>query len=93
MEPSSSPVADILYLKKGHGATGPSLVSIINTSLRSGCALTQFKQAFVQMLLKKSNLDPSLPNKYRTISKLPVVSKHSENVVGKQLTEVRTSHL
>lgn len=40
---------------------GPCILEIINTSLYTG----YFKQAIVEPILKKPNLDPSLPSSYR----------------------------
>lgn len=74
------------------GSIGPCLVSIINSSLQSGCVPAYFKHAVVQPLLKKTNLDPSSPKNYRPISKLPFTSKILEKVVAKQLTAVLTAH-
>ena len=61
------------------------LLHIINFSIVSGSVPSSFKQAVVQPILKKPNLDPSLPNNYRPISKLPFVSKVLEKVVANQL--------
>ena len=94
MRSSSSPV-DILptsVLKNALECIGPCLVSIINSSLQSGCVPAYFKHAVVQPLLKKTNLDPYSPNNYRPISKLPFISKILEKVVAKQLTAVLTAH-
>ena len=88
MKSSSSPL-DILptsMLKEVISSIGPCLVSIINCSLESGSVPSFFKQAVVQPLLKKPNLDPSLPKNYRPISKLPFLSKVLEKVVANQLS-------
>lgn len=45
-----------------------------------------FKHAVVEPILKKPGLDPSHPENYRPISKLPFVSKILEKVVAEQLT-------
>lgn len=65
---------------------GPCLASIINSSLESGRVPSYFKQAVVQPLVKKPNLDPSLLSNFRPISKLPFISKLFEKVVAHQLT-------
>ena len=87
MKPSSSPLDVLLttmFLK--------CITNSINRSLLSGCVPRYFKQAIVQPLLKKSNLDPSLPENYRSISKLPFFSKVLENTVEKQLVETLELH-
>ena len=94
MKSSSSPL-DVLptfMLKDAISSVGPSLVSIINTSLVSGSVPAYFKEAVVQPLLKKPNLDPSVHNNYRPISKLPFISKLLEKVVANQLTSHMTKH-
>jgi len=58
------PISDIL------DSISPSLLSIINSSLVSGIVPSHFKQAIMQPLLKKPNLDPTVLNNYRPISKL-----------------------
>lgn len=87
MKRSSSPL-DVIptsILKEAINSVGPGLVSIINFSLESGSVPSYFKQAVVEPLLKKPNLDPSLPKNYRPISKLPFTSKVLEKVVANQL--------
>uniref|UniRef100_A0A669E0K7 Reverse transcriptase domain-containing protein n=1 Tax=Oreochromis niloticus TaxID=8128 RepID=A0A669E0K7_ORENI len=64
---------------------GPCILEIINTSLYTGSVPSYFKQAIVEPILKKPNLDPSLPSSYRPISKLPLVSKILEKTVAEQL--------
>ena len=87
MKSSTSPLDAIptVMLKEVISSVGPCLVSIINRSLESGSVPSVFKQAVVQPLLKKPNLDPSLPKNYRPISKLPFISKILEKVVANQL--------
>uniref|UniRef100_A0A3P9C069 Reverse transcriptase domain-containing protein n=1 Tax=Maylandia zebra TaxID=106582 RepID=A0A3P9C069_9CICH len=75
---SSSCSVDILphsVLSGSITSIGPTLLSIINSSLRQGCVPSYFKHAEVTPLLKKQNLDPSSASNYRPISKLPFVSK------------------
>ena len=72
-------------LKEVINTAGPSVLSIINSSLATGNVPTCFKQAVVQPLLKKPNSDPSLPCNYRPISKLPFLSKVLEKVILNQL--------
>lgn len=63
---------------------GPTLLSIINNSLRQGCVPSYFKHAEVTPLLKKQNLDPTSPSSYRPISRLPFISKLLEKIVENQ---------
>ncbi len=46
----------------------------------------------VQPILKKTNIDPSLPQNYRPISKLPFMAKVLEKVVVNQLSAVLDGH-
>lgn len=66
---------------------GPSVLSIINTSLSSGVVPASFKSAVIKPLLKKPNFDPEVLNNFRPISNLPFLSKVLERVVSSQLTD------
>uniref|UniRef100_A0A669B1Q4 Reverse transcriptase domain-containing protein n=1 Tax=Oreochromis niloticus TaxID=8128 RepID=A0A669B1Q4_ORENI len=84
---SSSCSVDILphsVLSGSITSIGPTLLSIINSSLRQGCVPSYFKHAVVTPLLKKQNLDPSSTSNYRPISKLPFLSKLLEKIVENQ---------
>uniref|UniRef100_A0A3Q2WWY2 Reverse transcriptase domain-containing protein n=1 Tax=Haplochromis burtoni TaxID=8153 RepID=A0A3Q2WWY2_HAPBU len=72
-------------LKNTFNIVGPFILKLINTSLATGCIPLCFKQAVVQPLLKKQNLDPTVLSNYRPISKLPFLSKVLEKVVYLQL--------
>ena len=87
MHPSSCPLDVIPFtiFKDAFNVLGLQVLSIINSSLSSGCVPDYFKHAVIQPLLKKPGLDPSLPNNYRPISKLPFMSKMLEKVVCEQL--------
>ncbi|KAF7652653.1 hypothetical protein LDENG_00093840, partial [Lucifuga dentata] len=83
-KPSSGPL-DILptsLFLKCFNSVGSSVLSLINLSLSTKCVLSYFKHAIVEPLLKKPNLDPSLPENYRPISKLPFLSKILGSVLG-----------
>jgi hypothetical protein len=73
-------------LKTHLAALAPTMSAIINQSLSSGIFPSEWKSALVTPLLKKSSLDPSVPNNYRPVSNLPFISKVTERVVAKQLT-------
>lgn len=64
---------------------GPSILLTINSSLTKGIFPAAFKHAEVQPLLKKPNLDLSILNNFRPISKLPFLSKVLEKVVSTQI--------
>jgi hypothetical protein len=63
----------------------PLITCIINTSFRSGVVPSQFKQAVVVPILKKSSLDCNSLKNFRPVSNLPFISKILEKVVLKQL--------
>ncbi len=63
----------------------PSILSTFNNSLTSGSVPAYFKSALAETLLKKNNLDPSILNNYRHVSKLPFISKILEKIVFNQL--------
>ena len=75
MKTSPSPV-DILPTsgpKNALESIDPCLVSVINSSMQSGCVPAYFKHVVVQLLLKKTNFDLYIPNNYRPISQLPFI--------------------
>ena len=65
-------------------AISPSVTSIINATLRSAQFPFAWKVAEVTPILKDS--DQEIPNNYRPISLLPVLSKIRERVAHDQLT-------
>ena len=65
----------------------PFITKIINQSLSSGIVPQSFKEAIVNPLLKKSDLDQNVLNNYRPVSNLSFLSKILEKVVFKQLME------
>ena len=73
MRPSSSPcgIVSATFLKTILPVLGPSLLSIISSSLTSGSVPDLFKIASVQPLLKKPSLNPNQLENYRPIAKLP----------------------
>ena len=87
MNPAGSP-ADALpprLFKEVLATIGPTVLSIINSSLSSGTVPCDFKHAVVRPLLKKPGLDPNLLSNFRPISNLPYISKILEKVVYNQL--------
>uniref|UniRef100_A0A3Q3EI49 Alpha-1-antitrypsin homolog n=1 Tax=Labrus bergylta TaxID=56723 RepID=A0A3Q3EI49_9LABR len=80
------------FLKEVFNTVGPSILSIINSSLAEGVVPSAFKHAVVQPLLKKPNLDPTDFNNFRPISKLPFLSKVLEKVVSTQLLSFMTEN-
>lgn len=71
---------------------GPSVLSIINNSLATGHVPSWFKHAIIHPLIKKENLDTSIPGNYRPLYKLSFLSKVLEKVVLWQLTSYPDSH-
>ncbi|XP_023814400.1 arachidonate 12-lipoxygenase, 12R-type-like [Oryzias latipes] len=89
LKPSTCP-SDVIPSKlflKVFDTIGQSVTEMINLSLSTGVFPNIFKHAIVEPLLKKSNLDPSVFQNYRPISKLPFISKILEKVVAKQVSE------
>ena len=83
-KPSSHP-HDFLPLRialDSFDILGPTLVQMINLSLSSGVFPSPFKHAVIQPLLKKPNLDPSIPSNIRPISKLVLPSKLIEKAAA-----------
>ena len=70
-------------LKEGASQLAPSLSNLFNASFRLGVLPQDWKDATISPLYKKG--DPSLPNNYRPISLLSVVSKVCERVVHTKL--------
>uniref|UniRef100_A0A8C6VWY4 Reverse transcriptase domain-containing protein n=1 Tax=Nothobranchius furzeri TaxID=105023 RepID=A0A8C6VWY4_NOTFU len=84
--------APLSLFKSAFQSIGPSILSIINSSLVSGQVPAYFNNAVIHPLLKKPSLDPSLHSSFRPISKLPFISKILEKVVAKQLTAALDEH-
>ncbi len=80
------------FLKNLFEFMGPSILSIVNSSLINGVVPPCLKQAVVFPLLKKSGLDPTELNNFRPISKLPCLSKVLEKVVLSQITPFLTEN-
>lgn len=60
---------------------GPSLLAIVNSSLRQGYVPSYFKHTKVIPLFKKNNLDVNSVSNYHPILKLPFIGKVLEKVV------------
>ena len=71
-------------LKKTLPALSSIIAEVTNTSIKSGCFPTKFKEALVKPLLKKANLDLIKKN-YRPVSNLAFVGKIIEIAVAIQL--------
>jgi hypothetical protein len=63
----------------------PFVAILFNTSLATGCFPSEFKQAIVRPLLKKSGLDASQMKNYRPVSNLSFLSKLLERIVQTRL--------
>ena len=90
MTPSSSllNIIPTKFLLEVLDIVAPCLLSIINSSLFSGCGPSYIKTASVQPPLKKHSSDPSDYSNYRLISKPTFISKILEKTVSNQLLEV-----
>ena len=67
------------------GLLAPFQTLLFNRSLSTGCFPSEFKQAIVRPLLKKSRLDADDPKNYRPVSTLSFLSKLLERIVQRQL--------
>ena len=79
-------------LKEVFDSIGTTVLTLINTSLTSGCIPAAFKNAVVHPLIKKKNLDPTILSNFRPISQLPFLSKVLEKIVYVQLQSFLTTH-
>jgi len=68
-------------VKDMHGLLATFLSMLFNISLTTGCFPSQFKEAVVRPLRKKTGLDASERKNYRPVSNLPFFSKLLEKVV------------
>ncbi|KAB5528772.1 hypothetical protein PHYPO_G00144010 [Pangasianodon hypophthalmus] len=73
-------------------ALSPLITSLINSSLSTGSVPSALKLAAITPILKKSGLDPNIPNNYRPISNLPFLSKLIERTVASQLKSHLTTN-
>ncbi len=63
----------------------PSLTNIVNLSMTTAQMPSNMKEAMINPILKKPQLDKDVLNNYRPVSNLPFVSKLIERAVVKQL--------
>jgi len=68
-------------VKDMRGLLAPFLSMLFNKSLTADCFPSQFNEAVVRPLLKKSGLDVGEWKNYRPVSNLPFVSKLLDKVV------------
>ena len=61
------------FFKTFYGFFEEHLLNIVNCSVQMGVFPTSFKTVVVKPLLKKSNLDPNIPNNYQPVSNLPFI--------------------
>ena len=59
-------------VKEVGGLLSPFIALLCNKSLTTGCFPSEFKQAVVRPLLKKSGLDSSLLKNYRPVSRIEI---------------------
>jgi len=67
------------------GLLAQFLTLLLNRSLSTGCFPSEFKQAIVRALLKKSGLDADDQKNYRPVSTLSFLSELLERIVQRQL--------
>ena len=72
-------------LKRYAVMLSPFIARLVNESLSQGIFPKSFKTAQVLPVLKKHNLDPSIPSSYRPISNLSTISKLLERLVLKRI--------
>ena len=65
----------------------PSITNIVNESMSTGIVPTKMKAALVTRLLKKPSLDKNVMENVRPVSNLSFISKLTERVVLKRLTD------
>ena len=65
----------------------PSITNIVNESMSTGIVPTKMKAALVTPLLKKPSLDKNVMENFRPVSNLSFISKLTERVVLKRLTD------
>ena len=68
----------------------PVITNMINLSLESGVFANDWKEALLNLLLKKCGLDTAF-NNFHLVSKLPYVSKLSEKAAANQLIDHMTT--
>jgi len=64
-----------------HSLLSPFIAVLFNASLVSSCFPSEFKQAVIRPLLKKSGLDAGEMKNFRPVSNLAFLSKLLERVV------------
>ena len=65
----------------------PSITNLVNESISTGIVPTKIKAALVTPLLKKPSLDKNVMENFRPVSNLSFISKLTERVVLKRLTD------
>ena len=65
----------------------PSITNLVNESMSTGIVPTKMKAALVMPLLKKPSLDNNVMDNFRPVSNLSFISKLTERVVLKRLTD------
>ena len=65
----------------------PSITNLVNESMATGIVPTKMKAALVTPLLKTPSLDKNVMENFRPVSNLSFISKLTERVVLKRLTD------
>lgn len=87
-----SDTISLRILKFGFDIVSPNILLIINSSLYNGIVPLCLKQAIIDPILKKGNLDGYDLSNYRAISKHSILSKILEKVVLRQLSTFLTKN-
>ena len=80
------------FFKSVFDSVSTDILSIINSSLKSGIFPAALKVAMVKPILKKPNSDADVISNYRPISNLPFLSKLMERIVYDQLNAFLVSN-
>ncbi|XP_078533261.1 uncharacterized protein LOC144819163 [Lissotriton helveticus] len=74
-------------LKEIADLVSPGLTDIFNSMFRSGSFPSIWKDTSILPLLKKPSLEPTDPNNYRPIARLPLPAKIIDKIMNSQLTQ------
>lgn len=75
------------FLKEVSPLSNCVILTIINQSLFVGSVPQSFKIDIIKPLIKKPNLDTSVPSNYRPVSNLLFLWKLSERIVARQFSD------
>lgn len=90
LRPSGSPIDPVptRFIKEVYPNVGPRILQNINSCLASSIVQHAFKHAVVQLILKKTGLDPNNFGNLRPISKPPFLSKVIFDQISSYLSDI-----